>query len=75
MPGSLLLGIDIGTSSSKGVLCTPEGEILAYWADEKAKFISVASESKWKLCGPIETITKRTPLRQPGSRVSTAAPC
>lgn len=29
MPGSLLLGIDIGTSSSKGVLCTPEGEILA----------------------------------------------
>jgi xylulokinase len=29
MPGHLLLGIDIGTSSSKGVLCTSEGEILA----------------------------------------------
>jgi xylulokinase len=29
MAGSLLLGIDIGTSSSKGVLCTPEGEILS----------------------------------------------
>lgn len=29
MPGSLLIGVDIGTSSSKGVLSTPEGEILA----------------------------------------------
>jgi xylulokinase len=29
MSGILLLGVDIGTSSSKGVLCTPEGEILA----------------------------------------------
>ena len=29
MAGSLLLGIDIGTSSSKGVLCTPGGEVLA----------------------------------------------
>ncbi len=29
MSGSLLMGIDIGTSSSKGVLCTPEGEIVA----------------------------------------------
>lgn len=29
MAGSLLLGIDIGTYSSKGVLCTPEGEVLA----------------------------------------------
>lgn len=29
MAGSLLIGIDIGTSSSKGVLCTPEGEVLA----------------------------------------------
>ncbi|MGB3330070.1 MAG: FGGY-family carbohydrate kinase [Thermomicrobiales bacterium] len=28
MTGSLLLGVDIGTSSSKGVLCTPEGEVL-----------------------------------------------
>src|SRR5436190_12042982 len=27
--GNLLLGIDIGTYSSKGVLCTPEGEVLA----------------------------------------------
>ena len=27
--GSLLLGIDIGTASSKGVLCTPEGDVLA----------------------------------------------
>ncbi len=27
--GSLLLGIDIGTYSSKGVLCTPAGEVLA----------------------------------------------
>jgi len=27
--GSLLLGVDIGTQSSKGVLCTPDGEILA----------------------------------------------
>lgn len=26
--GSLLLGIDIGTYSAKGVLCTPEGEVL-----------------------------------------------
>lgn len=29
MSGSLLLGVDIGTSSSKGVLCTPDGEVLA----------------------------------------------
>lgn len=29
MAGSLLLGVDIGTSSSKGVLCTPEGEVVA----------------------------------------------
>lgn len=28
MPGELLLGIDIGTYSSKGVLCTPAGEVL-----------------------------------------------
>ncbi|MGC4189735.1 MAG: FGGY-family carbohydrate kinase [Thermomicrobiales bacterium] len=27
--GSLLLGIDIGTASAKGVLCTPEGEVVA----------------------------------------------
>jgi xylulokinase len=27
--GNLLLGIDIGTYSSKGVLCTPAGELLA----------------------------------------------
>lgn len=29
MAGQLLLGIDIGTYSSKGVLCTPEGQVLA----------------------------------------------
>lgn len=29
MPGELLLGIDVGTYSSKGVLTTPEGEVLA----------------------------------------------
>ncbi|MEA2512425.1 MAG: xylulokinase [Thermomicrobiales bacterium] len=29
MAGQLLLGIDIGTYSSKGVLCTPDGEVLA----------------------------------------------
>lgn len=29
MSGSLLLGVDIGTSSSKGVLCTHEGEVVA----------------------------------------------
>ncbi len=29
MAGTLLLGVDIGTSSSKGVLCTPEGDIVA----------------------------------------------
>lgn len=29
MAGSLLLGIDIGTYSSKGVLCTPDGTVLA----------------------------------------------
>ena len=29
MPGSLLLGIDIGTDGAKGVLCTPEGEVVA----------------------------------------------
>ncbi|MGH2548467.1 MAG: FGGY family carbohydrate kinase, partial [Thermomicrobiales bacterium] len=28
MPGSLLLGIDIGTYSAKGVLCTPDGVVL-----------------------------------------------
>ena len=28
MTGSLLLGVDIGTSSSKGVLCTPDGDVL-----------------------------------------------
>lgn len=29
MTGSLLLGVDIGTSSTKGVLCDPGGEVLA----------------------------------------------
>ena len=29
MAGELLLGVDIGTYSSKGVLCTPVGEVLA----------------------------------------------
>ena len=29
MPAELLLGVDIGTYSSKGVLCTPTGEVLA----------------------------------------------
>ncbi len=29
MAGSLLLGIDIGTYSAKGVLCTPAGEVVA----------------------------------------------
>ena len=28
MSGSLLLGIDIGTASTKGVLCTPDGTVL-----------------------------------------------
>ncbi|MGI8483310.1 MAG: FGGY-family carbohydrate kinase [Thermomicrobiales bacterium] len=29
MTGSLLIGVDIGTASSKGVLCTPDGEVVA----------------------------------------------
>jgi len=29
MAGTLLLGIDIGTYSAKGVLCTPDGEVVA----------------------------------------------
>ena len=29
MPGELLLGVDIGTYSSKGALCTPRGEVVA----------------------------------------------
>ncbi|HVL23767.1 MAG TPA: FGGY family carbohydrate kinase, partial [Thermomicrobiales bacterium] len=29
VPGSLLIGVDIGTSSAKGVLTTPDGEVLA----------------------------------------------
>lgn len=29
MPGELLLGIDVGTYSSKGVLCRPDGTVLA----------------------------------------------
>jgi xylulokinase len=29
MSGPLLLGIDIGTYSSKGVLCTPDGDVVA----------------------------------------------
>ncbi|MGH2562299.1 MAG: FGGY family carbohydrate kinase, partial [Thermomicrobiales bacterium] len=29
MAGDLLLGIDVGTYSSKGVLCTPAGDVLA----------------------------------------------
>ncbi len=29
MPGELLLGVDVGTYSTKGVLCTPAGEVLA----------------------------------------------
>jgi xylulokinase len=28
MAGELLLGVDIGTYSSKGVICTPDGEVL-----------------------------------------------
>jgi xylulokinase len=29
MAGSLLLGVDIGTSSAKGVICAPNGDVLA----------------------------------------------
>ena len=29
MSDDLLLGVDIGTYSAKGVLCTPDGEVLA----------------------------------------------
>src|SRR5688572_30087230 len=29
MAGELLLGVDIGTYSSKGVICAPDGEVLA----------------------------------------------
>ena len=29
MAGDLLLGVDIGTYSSKGVICAPDGEVLA----------------------------------------------
>lgn len=29
MPGQLLLGVDVGTYSTKGVLCSPEGDVLA----------------------------------------------
>ncbi len=29
MPGQLLLGVDVGTYSTKGVLCTPDGDVLA----------------------------------------------
>jgi xylulokinase len=29
VPGELLLGVDIGTYSSKGVICTPGGEVIA----------------------------------------------
>lgn len=29
MSGSLLLGVDIGTSGAKGVLCAPDGQVLA----------------------------------------------
>jgi xylulokinase len=29
MPGTLLLGVDIGTSGAKGVLCAPDGQVLA----------------------------------------------
>jgi xylulokinase len=34
MAGELLLGVDIGTYSSKGVLCAPNGEVLAEAAIE-----------------------------------------
>lgn len=36
MAGSLLLGIDIGTYSAKGVLCTPGGEVVASHVVEHA---------------------------------------
>ncbi|MGI8643467.1 MAG: FGGY family carbohydrate kinase, partial [Thermomicrobiales bacterium] len=29
MAGQLLLGVDVGTYSTKGVLCTPDGDVLA----------------------------------------------
>ncbi|HEV2108643.1 MAG TPA: FGGY family carbohydrate kinase, partial [Thermomicrobiales bacterium] len=29
MPGDLLLGVDVGTYSTKGVLCAPDGNVLA----------------------------------------------
>ena len=29
MAGPLLLGIDVGTYSAKGVLCTPDGDVVA----------------------------------------------
>lgn len=34
MAGELLLGVDVGTYSSKGVLCTPDGDVLAEAAVE-----------------------------------------
>jgi xylulokinase len=34
MAGELLLGVDIGTYSAKGVLCAPDGEVLASYTIE-----------------------------------------
>jgi hypothetical protein len=40
-PGELLLGLDMGTGSSKAVLATPEGEIVATAVRPRTDSVSV----------------------------------
>ncbi|MDQ3167628.1 MAG: FGGY family carbohydrate kinase, partial [Chloroflexota bacterium] len=68
MAGTLLMGIDVGTYSTKGVLCTPGGEVVASetiehglslprpgWAEHDAEAVwwgEVAAVSRRLLSGP-----------------------
>ncbi len=72
MAGDLLVGIDIGTYSSKGVLCTPSGEVLAQqqvehglslprpgWAEQDAEAIWWADCAA--LCRALPAAAGRSP--------------
>lgn len=84
MSGDLLLGIDIGTYSSKGVLCDPEGHVLDQtevehglavprpgWAEQDAD--AIWWEDFVRICRQLVTPSRRDAIAAVG--VSAIGPC
>ena len=83
--GDLLLGIDIGTYSSKGVLCRPDGTILADAQTQhkisipRIGYVEQDAESIWwtEFCQIARQLTEDVPQgeRIIGVGVSTIGAC